>query len=216
MPRDQLDILAFGVHFEDLLLGCGGILAKSSHEGKRIGLAALSKKKLSAVSSAQKIGADPLFLDFPEGPITDSYPHRLKLVETLRITKPRLVLAPMWEANPVLDQQELGKMLRYACRFARFAKILPEVPIHRPEGILHYLSPMQPYPPDFILDISPYFNLWMEMLACFENKDLQDQGMRVASQRGLMIGKDYAQGLVQGNPVEVHDLMSISRGTLEL
>jgi hypothetical protein len=216
MPSNQLDILAFGINLENLLLGCGGLLVKSWIEGKHLGLVIWSEEKKQDKEALQLIKTSPIYLELSESPIEDSYPYRLKLVETLRLTKPRLVLAPMWEANPNLNQQELGKMLRYVCRLARFSKILPDTPIHRPEGILHYLSPLQPYPPNFVIDVSPYFNVWMEMLACFNKKELEDQASCLASQRGLMIGKNYAQVLVQGNPTEINDLMHIRRGTIEL
>lgn len=221
MPGGSLDILIFGVNAADIELGCGGIIAKMAAEGKTITLVDLicpNQSIRSKKNNAAKIlKVDRKFMDFADGPVHDNYDARMKLVEIIRELKPRLVLAPMWEGKEELSRLALGKMLRYACRYARFGKLLPEIPIYRPEGILHYFSPYQAYPPDFLLDVSPHIPIWKEALSCLDNSvELIDHALRSASQRGLMIGKEFAQALAKGNPIEIDDIMSVSKGTLEI
>lgn len=227
----MIDILAVGAHPDDIEFGCGAILAKMASINKKIVLLDLTLgdkgtngtpeiRRQEAISAAKVIGAERIFLDFKDCEIFDTYEGRLKLVKVIRQYKPRLVLAPYWrgEQNHP-DHIATGLMLRYACRYARFAKILPEIPIHRPEGILHYLYPINDNP-DFLIDISEYIDVWKKMMACHESQmqtmDYVSRCLRLASKMGLLIGKPYAQGLIKGNPIEIEDILTIAKGTIEL
>ena len=110
-------------------------------------------------------------------------------------------------------------MVRYACRYARFAKILPDLPIHWVGGILHYPPPTYDNV-DFIIDVSDHVETWKKMMRChasqMETFDYDDWCLRRASKLGVLIGKPYAQGLVKGNPIVVDDVMSIAAGTREI
>jgi bacillithiol biosynthesis deacetylase BshB1 len=227
----MVDILAFGAHPDDIEFGCGGILAKMAAENKSIVMVDLtlgdkgtkgtpSIRKQEGENASCLIGAQRLFLDFLDCEIIDSYEGRLKLVEVIRTYKPKLVLAPLWKGEQTHpDHIACGIMARYACRYARFGKILPEIPLHRPEGILHYVH-LNCETADFLIDISPEVTIWQEMMSChksqLENFNYMDWQLRQASKLGLLIDKKYAQGLVKGNPIEVHDLFAIIKGTREI
>jgi N-acetylglucosamine malate deacetylase 1 len=231
MNKFMTDILAFGAHPDDLEFGCGGILAKMSMQGKTIVMADLTlgekgshgtaqERRREAESSARIIGAERIFLDFSDCEIMDSYEGRLKLVTVIRKYRPRLILAPLWKGeqnHP--DHLACGLMVRYACRYSRFAKILPELPIHQPEGVLHYLYPTYDNP-DFIVDISEEVEVWKRMMTCFESqmKTFQyiDWNLRLAAKLGILIGTSYAQGLMKGNPIQVDDVMTLAKGTREM
>lgn len=225
------DILAFGAHPDDVEFACGGILAKLAAQKKKIVVVDLTSgdkgtngnpevRRKEGERAAKLIGAERIFLDFADCEIVDSYDARLKLVTVIRQYRPSLVLAPMWKGeqnHP--DHLACGIMARYACRYARFAKILPQFPIHKTQGILHYLPPGS-FSPDFLVDISDHVDIWTKMMNSHESQmrtfNYTDWNLRIASRLGLMIGKPFAQGLVKGNPVEVDDLMSVAKGTQEL
>lgn len=228
---DMIDILAFGAHPDDLEFGCGGILVREAAAGRSITLVDLTLgdkgtygtpegRRQESLAAAKVIGAKRVFLEMADCEIFDSYANRLQIVEVIRREKPRLVLAPYWTGlgqHP--DHTACGMLVRQACRYARFAKILPHLPIHRPNGILHYLPP-DGVPADFLIDVSPHLEVWKAMMACHQSQlqgyDYIDWNLRRASFWGLMIDKGYAQPLVKGNPVEIHDLMDISQSAREL
>ncbi len=227
----MVDILAIGAHPDDIEFTCGGILAKMASQGKSIVMVHLTSgergtngtpeiRRKEAKNAADVIGAEVVILDFPDCGVFDNYEGRLKLVEVYRKFKPRLVLGPYWKGeqnHP--DHIAAGLLSRNACRYSRFAKILPDLPIHRPDGILHCMTPMISVP-DFLIDISDHMEAWRKMIQCHESQmktmDFMEITHTVAGRLGMMMGVPYAQGLMKGNPLFIDDIMTISKGTREV
>lgn len=225
----KTDILAFGAHPDDIEFGCGALLIKMAKQGKSIVMVDLTLgdkgtngtveiRRQESEAAAQVIGAKRVFLNFKDCEIIDSYAGRLELVKIIREYKPRLVLASYWkgeENHP--DHIACGVMARYACRYARFRKILPDLPMHKPEGILHYFALGNP---DFLIDISDELEMWKKMMHCHKSQmetfNYGDWCIRNAARWGICIGVEYAQGLIKGNPVQVDDLMTIARTSREI
>ena len=228
---ESVDILAFGSHPDDVEFGCGAILIKMAKQGKSVAMADFTlgdkgtngdpeTRRNESLAAAAVVGAKRYFLDFKDCEIVDNYENRLKVVELIRKVRPKLVLVPMWTGtmnHP--DHLICGQIVRYACRFARFAKILPELPIHWIQGVLHYIPPTG-MAPDFIFDISDEVEAWKEMMGCHASQmrtfGFIDWRIKEAAHMGVLIDKPYAQGLVKGNPVVVKDIMDIAQGTREL
>lgn len=227
----MVDILVFGAHPDDIEFGCGGILAKLAAQGKTIVMVDLclgekstygnpEERRQEGKCSAEVIGATRAVLNFKDCEILDTYEGRLQFVKAIRHYKPRLVLAPMWEGvgnHP--DHLACGSMARYACRYARFAKILPEIPIHWVEGILHYLSSTDTRL-DFLIDVSEFVDVWKKMMSChksqMQNFRYDEWNLSIASKLGSHMGVAYAQGLAKGNPIVVADPFVVAQSTREL
>lgn len=227
----MVDILAFGAHPDDVEMGCGGILIKAADQGKSIAICDLTLgdkgthgtpdiRRQEARNAAKLIGAERTSLEFPDCGVIDSYEGRLELVKVIRHYKPKLVLAQLWKGerqHP--DHFAAGSMARIACRLARFSKILPELPIHMPDGILHYHGAGQETP-DFVIDITPYVDTWKKMIEAHQSqmqtRPYIEWCTRAASRMGMLIGVPYAQALSKGNPIAIDDPMTIARGTIEL
>lgn len=225
------DIVAFGAHPDDLEFGCGGILAKSAAQGLSVVMVDLTHgekatnglpeiRRKESEKSAQVIGAKRVFLDFADCEIIDSYEGRLALVRVIREHKPKLVLAPLWKGEQTHpDHIACGLMARYACRYSRFSKILPELPTHKPEGILHYISSVNESA-DFLIDVSDHMEAWKKMMDAHQSQHqtfpYSDWVLRNASRMGIFIDRPYAQGLSMGNPVIIDNVMSIARGSREI
>lgn len=227
----MIDILAFGAHPDDIEFGCGGILVKMASQGKRIVMVDLSsgekgthgtpeERRREAEAASRMINAERIFLDFIDCEIMDTYEGRLKLVSVIRKYRPRLVLAPLWKGeqnHP--DHLACGTMVRYACRYSRFAKILPDSPPHHPEGVLHYLYPTFDNP-DFIVDITGEVEVWKKMMACHQSQmrtfNYGELALKMAAKMGMLISKPYGQGLAKGNPIEIDDIMLIAKGSREI
>lgn len=227
----MVDILAIGAHPDDVEFGCGGILAKAAAQGRSILIADLSIGEKSTngtpeirqkegQTAANVIGAKRIVLDFVDCEFYDTYENRLKLVSLFRTWRPRLILAPIWKGeqnHP--DHIACGLLARYACRYARFAKILPEISVWEPEGILHYL-PHAGGKAEILVDVSAHVNTWKDMMAAhasqYQTYPYSSWVLRQAAFWGGLIDKEYAQGLVAGNPIEIDDVMTVSRAAREL
>lgn len=225
------DVLAFGAHPDDVEFGCGGVLARLAAEGRKVVIVDLTsgdkgtygtpeERRKEGLAAAAVIGAERIFLDFRDCEVADTYEGRLQLVRVIRHYRPSLVLAPLWEGpqnHP--DHTACGLLARHACRYARFKNVLPEMPPHRVDGILHYVNPFVSQV-DFIVDVTSHFETWKKMLACHKSQFVKfhydEWNTRLANRFGVMIEKEYAQGFVAGNPIVVDDIMSIKRGTREL
>lgn len=227
----MVDILAFGAHPDDIEFGAGGILLAQKKLGHTIALCDLclgqkgsngtpEERRSESLKAAKILGAERTFLDFVDCEIFDSTRGREKLVEVIRHYQPKLILAPLWEGtqnHP--DHLALGSMARYATRLSRFSKFLGSVPSHRPEGILHYTYPFHRHP-DFIVDVTEVQPAWLELIRChasqLQTRPYDRVNMNAASYLGSLIGVEYAQGLVKGNPLQVDNLMHISKSSLEV
>ena len=226
---DSIDILAFGAHPDDLEFGCGGILARAASEGKSIVMVDLTrgqkgtygtpeKRQKEGDASSAVIKAIRVFLNFTDCEVFDTYEGRLELVKVIRKYKPKLVLAPYWKGEQTHpDHMACGVMARYACRYARFKNLLPELSIHWPEGILHYGNVMQP---DFLIDVSSHIENWKKMMAAHESQhtanNYSDWVLKRAACLGVGIRVEYAQGLTKGNPVAIADIMTIAKTSREI
>lgn len=227
MPPDlSVDILAFGAHPDDIEFGCGGILAKLASQGKKIVLADLTVgekgtngtpeiRQSEGIEAARIIGAERLYLGFSDCEVFDTYEGRLKLTAVIRKYRPKLILTPYWKGemnHP--DHLATGLMTRHAFRYARLAKILPDLPTFQPDGLMHYLYPTLELV-DFLVDVTDHMDTWKAMMAHHVSQhktfDFTAWNLLHAARLGTLIGKPYAQGLVKGTPVIVEDLMSVSK-----
>lgn len=225
----MVDLLVFGAHPDDIELSCGGLLCKVVSEGKSVALCDLTIgekgtagnpeiRRAESMAAAELLGCPRTILNFPDCGVIDSYAGRLELVKVIRYYKPTLILAPRWSGEMTHpDHLGCGVMARYASRYARFVKILPELAIHRPSGILH--TPTSGEMPDFLIDISAYIDQWRALINCHASQvaalPYLDRAVTNAHNLGRMMGVNYAQGLTKGNPVVVNDLFAVARGTLE-
>ena len=93
----EIDILAFGAHPDDVELGCGGSIAKSVAQGKKVGIIDLTRGELGtrgtpeiraeeAESSATLLQvAFRENLRFRDGFFTNDEAHQRKVIEKIRM-----------------------------------------------------------------------------------------------------------------------------------
>lgn len=227
----MLDVLAFGAHPDDVEFGCGGIIAKLTAEKKRVAIVNLTLgdkgtngtpaiRKKEAKAAAQVLGAECYFLDFKDCEVIDTYEGRLTLTQVIRKLRPKLVLAPSESsAQNHPDHSACAKMVRFASRYARFAKLLPDLAPHFVQGVLHYSVPGLGEV-DFLVDISKHVSVWKEAMLCHKSQmktfDYLNWQLRAASQKGGLFGVEYAQGLTKQNPVVVDDILNVAQGIREI
>lgn len=190
----QVDILAIGIHPDDVELSCSGTLLQHAAMGKTFGILDLSRGELGtrgtpeireaeAKEAARVLGAQfRQILDIPDGLFTHSPDNWLKIVQVIRACRPEIILcnAPD-DRHP--DHGRAAKMTADACFYAGLEKIetfdsqgnMQEK--WRPKAVYHYIQDRQ-LTPDFVVDISPVFDKKMEAILAFRSQfyDPNDAG----------------------------------------
>ena len=220
-----LDILAFSPHPDDVELGCGGSLILASDQGLHVAIADLSEgemssrgtleqRRLEKEEAASQLGlCNRLLVGLPDSEIGNDPAHRLTLIQLIRQTKPRIVLAP-YDQDRHPDHSAASKLVQDACFFAGVSKVGTGTP-HRPEHVYYYMI-HQPFAPSFVVDISTVWDRKMAAIMAFKSQFASDGGgpetaisrpgfMRVLEAKavlhGAMIGASYGEAFFLLGPV---------------
>ena len=241
----KVDILAIGVHPDDVELSASGTLLKHIKIGKTVGLLDLTRGELGtrgsaeirdieAANSAKKMGA--LFrenLGMADGFFTHSKENTLKIIEAIRWCQPEIVLAnALDDRHP--DHGRAAKLTAEACYLAGLVKIptKDEYGIAqekwRPKAVYHYIQDRD-LTPDFVVDISPYFEQKMELILAFrsqfylpKNEEYNSELNTPISGKGFMdfmraknrsfgrpINAEYAEGFNRNRVLGVNSLFDL-------
>jgi len=224
----SLDILAIAAHPDDAELGCGGSLLLAARKGLSVGIADLSAAEMStrgtvasrqaeASNAAHILGIiDRRNLGLPDSKIGENSSHSLSvLIQLIRETRPRLVLAPYWEDRHP-DHEATGRLVKEACFFAGVAKVGEGEP-YRPTRLFFYML-SYPFTPAFVLDISEVWEQKMEAIKAYQTQfQSSEDGIRTAISEpgflklmearaiwfGAMIGAAYGEPYYMPGPVPV-------------
>ncbi|MBL7735098.1 MAG: bacillithiol biosynthesis deacetylase BshB1 [Chitinophagaceae bacterium] len=169
----KLDILAIGVHPDDVELGCSGTLLNEIRNGKKGGIIDLTQGELGtrgtketryteAAAAAEILGVSVREnLKMRDGFFRNDEEHQLKLISAIRKYQPEIVLANIRkDRHP--DHGRAGDLIAESCFLSGLAKI--ETADERgnaqgrwrPKYVLHYLQDWF-YEPDLIIDVSDVF-----------------------------------------------------------
>ena len=100
----KLDLLAFGVHPDDVELSCAGVLLAEQLDGKKVGIIDLTQGELgtrgTAATRAQESAAATKILGIPvrenlqmaDGFFANDEPHQRKIITALRKYCPEIIL----------------------------------------------------------------------------------------------------------------------------
>jgi bacillithiol biosynthesis deacetylase BshB1 len=223
-----LDILVFAPHPDDAEIGCGASLAMAAQSGYRVGIADLTRAERStrgnpklreqeATAAAEILGVHERFnLELPDTEVGTETHHRDPIIELIRTTRPRVVLAPYWQDRHP-DHAATGRVVRDAYMLAGVAKVGVAEP-HRPQRLYHYML-HHSFEPAFVSDVS---GTWDQKIAAirafasqFPSHD-DDPGaaptahgfLRHVEARavhfGAMIGAAYGEPFFSAGPVSMH------------
>lgn len=173
----KLDILAIGVHPDDIELGCAGTLIAHVQQGKKIGLLDLTRGELGSrgnaeIRDAESKKAQEIIgavirenLNLADGFFENNAASQLKLIEIIRKYQPEIILCnAITDRHP--DHGRSAALVEDACFYAGLIKIetqlngTSQLP-WRPRIILHYIQDRY-IKPDFVVDISDTWSRKME------------------------------------------------------
>ena len=181
----KLDILVLASHPDDAELGCGGTIARHVSLGHKVGIVDFTRGELGtrgtpqtrekeAADSARILGLSVREnLNLKDGFFQNDKENQMAVIKAVRKYRPEIVLA-----NAVYDRHPdhgKGSELAYDSSFlAGLAKIetkddnLPQQP-WRPNVVYHYIQ-SQSIPPDFVIDISDFWEKKMEAVRAFKTQ----------------------------------------------
>jgi len=167
----KLDILAIGIHPDDVELSCGGTILKHIALGKKVGVLDLSQGELGsrgsgelrlveADNSAKILGVSVREnLGFADGFFINDKAHQIEIIKILRKYQPTIVLsnAPT-DRHP--DHGRASSLISDACFYSGLIKVETEIngmqqEKWRPEAIYNYIQDRY-IKPDFVVDVSPF------------------------------------------------------------
>ena len=187
---EPLDVLAFAPHPDDVELGCAGSLILAADKGWRVGVADLTEGEMSTRGTPERRQKEKqrasellglsvrLSAGLPDGSIGTHDDHRLSVIELIRQTRPRIVLAPYWEDRHP-DHVRASSLVREACFFAGVGK-MGDGPPYRPEHLIYYMLRTH-FPASFIMDVSSVWERRMAAVRAYESQfQSQDSGVETA------------------------------------
>lgn len=179
----QLDILAFGVHPDDVELSCSGTILASIHQGKKVGIVDLTRGELGTRGSAEirdREAADAAKilgvhhrenLRMADGFFTHSEENLRKIIVVLRKFRPSVILANAVEDRHP-DHGRSAKLVADAAFLAGLQKIEtvdengnPQQAF-RPTQVFHYIQD-RVLTPDFVFDVTPFYEKKMESIRAY-------------------------------------------------
>jgi len=178
----KLDVLAFGVHPDDVELSCAGVLLVEKKNGKKTGIIDLTQgelgtrgtaatRKIEAAAAAKILGVDIREnLKMADGFFENNEAHQRKIITALRTYQPEIVLcnAPS-DRHP--DHGRSAKLVADAAFLSGLKKIETRVnrkvqEAWRPKYVFNYVQDKLLIP-DFVIDITPVFEKKLEAIKAY-------------------------------------------------
>ncbi|MDQ3049206.1 MAG: bacillithiol biosynthesis deacetylase BshB1 [Bacteroidota bacterium] len=181
----KLDILAIGVHPDDVELSCSGTLLKHLTVGKICGILDLTIGELGtrgsgelrlqeAEDAAKILGVSVRDnLGMADGFFQNDKEHQLKIIQKIRQYKPEIILCNAIEDRHP-DHGRAAKLVSEACFYSglRRIKTTHEGEVQecwRPKAVYHYIQDRQ-LKPDFVVDVSDFIEKKMEAIMAFRSQ----------------------------------------------
>ncbi|HOZ84184.1 MAG TPA: bacillithiol biosynthesis deacetylase BshB1 [Niabella sp.] len=194
----KLDILAIGVHPDDVELGCAGTLAKEISRGKKVGIIDLTQGELGtrgtietryseAMDAANLLGAVVREnLKMRDGFFKNDEPHQLQLIQTIRKYRPDIIIGNvMADRHP--DHGRAGQLINDSCFLSGLIKIEtfdenghPQQK-WRPTYFLQYLQDWY-HEPNLLIDVSEFVEIKMKSVEAYTTQFHTDESEEVGPQ----------------------------------
>ncbi|MBS1651459.1 MAG: bacillithiol biosynthesis deacetylase BshB1 [Bacteroidetes bacterium] len=182
---ERVDILAIGVHPDDVELACSGTILKHIALGKKVGILDLTLGELGtrgdknvrtqeAKASAKILGVTFRHqLNMSDGFFENNKEHQIEIIKILRNCCPQIVLCnAINDRHP--DHGRAAKLVADACFYSGLNKIETYFNNQlqnswRPKAVYHYI---QDYfiEPDLVIDVSNFIEKKREAIMAFSSQ----------------------------------------------
>lgn len=187
----KLDVLAIGVHPDDVELSCAGVLLVEKKNGKRTGIVDLTQGELGTRGTAetrrQEAAASGIILGLDvrenlglaDGFFKNEEKEQLAIITALRKYKPEIVLCNAQEdrhpdhgrgAQLVYDAAFLSGLMKIETSDNGIVQTA-----WRPKYVLNYIQDRF-LRPDFVVDISPVFEQKIAAIKAFKTQFNAEEG----------------------------------------
>jgi len=181
----KIDILAIGVHPDDVELSCAGTILKHIALGKTVGILDLTRGELGTRGNAQlrteeAMAAAKLLgvkfrkqLNLKDGYFENNESNLLPIIEVIRETQPEIVLGnAISDRHP--DHGRAAKLIADACFYSGLLKIETSQQNQlqkpwRPKVLYHYVQDNY-LAPDFVVDVSEFMEQKLNAIKAFSSQ----------------------------------------------
>lgn len=181
-----IDILAIGVHPDDIELCCAGTLIGEIAGGRSVGLVDLTRGELGTNGDAETriseskraqeiIGADwRVNLGMRDGFFQVNEEHILPIATVIRQARPKIILTNVIsDRHP--DHGRAAQLVYEAAFYSGLSKIKltddqgNDLERWRPQSLLHFIQDHY-HKPDIVYNITPYFTKKVEAIAAYASQ----------------------------------------------
>lgn len=233
-----VDVLAVGAHPDDVELGCGGTVAALAARGYSVGILDLTRGEMGtrgtpetraeeAAEAARILGAAfRLTLDLGDGGLRTDRDAELAVLDTVRRSRPRLVLA-MLPSDRHPDHVRAGRLVKDASFYAGLRALETGVAAWRPQQVISFFA-WYVEKPTFYVDVSDVHDTKLAAIRAYRSQfyDPDATGPEtiiaakgfleamVARTRayGAQAGVAYAEAFVSSLPPRVDDPVAAFAG----
>ena len=181
----KLDVLAFGVHPDDIELSCSGILLVEKNNGKKTGIIDLTEGELGtrgtaetryteAADAARILKVDVREnLQMADGFFANDKDHQLQIIRVLRKYQPEIIICNAPEDRHP-DHGRSASLVSDAAFLSGLRKIETidageQQTAWRPKYVFHFIQDRY-LKPDFVVDISSVFETKLESIKAYKTQ----------------------------------------------
>ena len=219
----KLDLLAIGVHPDDVELGCSGTIINEIKNGKQVGVLDLTQGELGsrgtvdtryeeAAKAAKIMGVHVREnLKMRDGFFKNDEEHQKKLIVAIRKYQPEIIITnSLSDRHP--DHGRAARLTTDSCFLSGLIKVetkneqgIVQEP-WRPKYVFHYIQDRY-HEPDFVIDINSVFDQRMEAIKAyttqFYNPDNEDDGPQTYISTSAFIESVVARARMIGKKIGV-------------
>lgn len=183
--NNQVDILAFGAHPDDVELGCAGTIAKEISLGRKVGIIDLTEGELGtrgsveirykeASKASEILGISVREnLKMRDGFFKNDEEHQMQVIKMIRKYRPKIVLCNAVDDRHI-DHGKGAKLVSDACFLSGLKRI--ETVLNgekqeswRPNVIYHYIQ-WKDLKPDFVVDITGFMDRKVQAIMAYDSQ----------------------------------------------
>jgi bacillithiol biosynthesis deacetylase BshB1 len=208
----KLDLLAIGVHPDDVELGCSGVIINELKLGKKVGILDLTQGELGtrgdihsryreAAAAADILGVHLREnLKMRDGFFKNDEEHQLQLIGAIRKYQPEVVIGNiLHDRHP--DHGRAGQLISDACFLSGLSKIETKdsdgkMQVKwRPKQVLHYMQDWY-HEPDILIDISEVFEQRMKAVEAYTTQFYTSQSSTDDGPQTYISTPDFLESVV--------------------